>query len=350
MKRSGDWRRAVHSCSAAKLVALLVLAVGLGHPANAQRKPAPKLVPVYAPVKEEVEIKPVRRGEKARFEFAIRNTGAAPLSIDVKPNCSCTVPTYDRVIQPKQTGKIVAELNTLDLNGYVTKTLLITTNDPKRPKAGLYMITTVVSMAEILPADRVTLRVGDDGTATQELTIRLQPGETAEITSARSNMRFIVPRLEAQETPQGAGRVYRLTLEAQPFTPFGRSQARVTLATTSQVESEIRIAVACEKGIVSMPQSLYLGVVGTKLKEPMERTIALSKHGAPFDVRKVTCDDPAVRVSYSTIRRGEYYRISVRYAGGWSPGWVQRRIVVETDDARQPQIVIPLTARVSDNP
>lgn len=350
MQRSRRYRRwggDPHTGTAGLIVALCVALIS---PALAQRKPPAKPAPIYAPVNEEVELKSVRRGEKARFEFTIRNKGSAPLTIDVVPTCNCTVPSYDRVIQPGKTGKVVAELATLDLSGYVTKTLLITTNDPKRPRAGLYMIATIASMVEVLPTDRVVMRLGDEQNASQELTLRLQPGETAEITGVRSNMRFLQATLKPMDAPPGTGREYRLILTVLPSAPLGRSQARVTLTTTSPVESEIRVAVTCEKGIVATPASLYLGLIGSKLKEPIERQISLVKHGSTFDVRNVTCDDPGVRVSYTTIRRGEHYRVHVRYSGGWSPGWVQRRIFVETDDPRQPRIVIPLTARVSDRP
>jgi hypothetical protein len=337
----------------------MILALVLVAPAaiaQTRTKPAVRALPVYAPVKDEVEIKQVRRGTKARFEFTIRNTGKAPLQIAVKPNCSCTVPNYDRVIAPGASGKVVAELDTLDLSGYVTKTLLVTTNDPKHPRAGLYMIVTVSSMVTVEPSDRVVMRLPDTGPMVQELTLKMQEGETARITGARSNNRLVQARLEPVEEGQEAkgegqeARTYRLTLTAIAETPPGRHQARITLPTTSPVEPEIRIHVTCEKGIVATPVSLYLGALPVKLKEPIERSIILVRHGGRFAVKAVTCDDPAVRVAYTTVRAGEYYKVSVRYAGGWPTGWVQRRIVVETDDSRQPQIIVPLTARVGDQP
>jgi len=310
-----------------------------------------KPVAVYAPVKDEVEVKEVRRGQTARFEFTIRNQGTAPLRIEVKPNCNCTVPGYDRVIAPKKLGKVTAELSTLDLSGYTTKTLLVTTNDPKRPKAGLYMITTVVSMVEVTPSERIVMRMTEDGPTAQELTLKLRKGETAEITAARTNMRVISPKLEPIEMadPKYA-RAYKLTLTALPITPYGRTQARITLATTSEAEPEVRLHVICERGIVAMPSNVHLGVVPPKPPKPIERKVTLSKHGVPFYVRSVTCDDPTVKLSYSTVRAGSNYRISVRWLGGWEPGWVQRRIVVETNDAHQPQVVIPLMARVVPKP
>ncbi len=334
---------------AARCGALALLLLPTAAPA--QRKPTAGPVPIYAPVKDEIELGRVRRGQIARFEWSIRNKGRAPLRIQVKATCNCTVPMYDRVIAPGKTGKVAAELTTLDLSGYTTKTLLITTNDPKRPKAGLYMTLTVVSMVEVLPSDRVVMRVGDGSESKQELTLRLAKGETAEITAARSNLRYIQPKLEPIETGAGSDqRAYRLTLTAAPDMPNGRHHARITLATTSSAEPEVRIFVTCEKGIVTTPERLYLGTLPVGKAGAVERPVQVTSHGRGFGIRSVTCEDPNVRVSYSTIRTGEYYRVTVRYLGGWSAGWVQRQIVIETDDPVQPRIVVPLSARVGAGP
>ncbi len=328
-----------------------LIAVTAGCAASAQRKPQTRPVPVYAPVNEEVELGEVRRGQVARFEWTIRNKGRAPLEIGVKANCNCTVPKYDRVIAPGKTGSVTAELTTLDLSGYTTKTLLITTNDPRRPKAGLYMVLTVVSMVQVLPSERVVMRVGDGEASKHELTLRMARGEEAEITAARSNVRFVQPELEPIENADVTGqRSYRLTLTASPDMPYGRLQARITLATTSSAEPEVRIHVTCEKGIVATPQNLYLGALPTGKAGALERPIQISSHSRKFGIRSVACDDPNVKVSYSTIRTGEYYRVNVRYLGGWPAGWVQRQIVIETDDSAQPRIVVPLTARIESGP
>ena len=342
-------RRDACATGRAVLGALIVLLLPVT--VHAQRKPPLRPVPVYAPIKEELELGEVRRGQIARFEWSIRNKGKAPLRISVVPNCNCTVPAYDRVIEPGKTGKVTAELTTLDLSGYTTKTLLITTNDPKRPKAGLYMILNVVSMVEVLPSDRVVMRVGEGTESKQELTLRLARGEEAQITAARSNVRFVLPKLDLVEPGDGTKpRSYRLTLSAAPDMPNGRLKARITLTTTSSVEPEVRIFVTCDKGIVTTPQSLYLGTLPMGKAGALERPIQVSSRSRRFKLESVTCSDPNVRVSYSTIRNGEHYTVTVRYLGGWTAGWIRRQIVIETDDQAQPRIVVPLTARVGTGP
>jgi hypothetical protein len=206
------------------------------------------------------------------------------------------------------------------------------------------MVATVVSMVDIKPAETAIIHAAEDGPTTSELTLTMRKGETATLTGVRSNVRFVEPKLEpiAGSDPPA----YRLTLTVPATTPFGRTLARITIATTSEAEPEVRAHARIEKGIVATPVSMYLGVLPATMKEPLERVILLMRQSGSFALKGVACDDPAVKLRVETVRPGECYKLTIRYAGGWPAGWVQRRITVETDSARQPTIVIPLTARV----
>jgi hypothetical protein len=63
---------------------------------------------------------------------------------------------------------------------------------------------------------------------------------------------------------------------------------------------------------------------------------------------RVSSSDPNIRVEWAKLEGAEAYRLKVRYASGWAPGWVQQLLTVETDNARQPRLLIPVMARVTD--
>jgi len=73
----------------------------------------------------------VAKGEIIRVEIKLKNTGTYPLLIaDVKPACSCTVPSYERnPIQPGQEAVIIAEVDTDKTGkGLMSKPINITAN------------------------------------------------------------------------------------------------------------------------------------------------------------------------------------------------------------------------------
>ena len=60
----------------------------------------------------------------------------------------------------------------------------------------------------------------------------------------------------------------------------------------------------------------------------------------PFHITKVECDVPGLKVQQKVVKDGEQYVLTISYAGGWSAGTVERKIVVFTDDPQQPRIEI----------
>lgn len=80
----------------------------------------------------------VKKGEKIDAVFEVRNEGPATLRIsDARPSCGCTVATFDREVAPGKTGKVRATVDTKNLGGAITKTILLVSNDPERPQVAL---------------------------------------------------------------------------------------------------------------------------------------------------------------------------------------------------------------------
>ena len=96
---------------------------------------AKRKVAIYLPkakmsaAKTEIDAGDVWRGEDARYVFMIRNTGDAPLEIEAKPNCGCTVANSDKLIAPGAEGKIEADVHTTNFRGKVMKIIDVKSND-----------------------------------------------------------------------------------------------------------------------------------------------------------------------------------------------------------------------------
>ena len=92
---------------------------------------------VLAVEKPELDAGDVQRGEDARFLFKVTNTGDAPLEIEAKPNCGCTVANYDKLIAPGAEGKIEAEIHTANFRGRIMKFITVKSNDLDKPQLSL---------------------------------------------------------------------------------------------------------------------------------------------------------------------------------------------------------------------
>ena len=75
----------------------------------------------------------VPKGDVAIHKFTFKNTGSVPLVIEeVKPSCSCTVPTYSKEpIAPGETGFVETSMEAKNV-GIFKKSVTVTMNtDPR---------------------------------------------------------------------------------------------------------------------------------------------------------------------------------------------------------------------------
>jgi hypothetical protein len=95
---------------------------------SAQEKGAPKMF-----LKEQlIDFKDVIEGKDIAHAFEVFNEGDKPLKIEqVKPDCSCSVVQFDRLIPPNKQGKIRVKVDTKGFEGKQRWGIKVLTNDPK---------------------------------------------------------------------------------------------------------------------------------------------------------------------------------------------------------------------------
>ena len=99
-----------------------------------------------------IDVGAVHKGERASYEFIVRNEGDQALQItEVKPSCGCTVAEYDKTIKPGGTGKITAVVDTTNFKGPIAKSVKVFTNDPINPRVNLVIKANVKTHVEIEP-------------------------------------------------------------------------------------------------------------------------------------------------------------------------------------------------------
>src|SRR5947199_9731156 len=93
------------------------------------------------------------RGDTPRFVVKVKNAGDAPLEIEAKPHCGCTVAKFDRTIAPGGQGQIEAEVHTAGFHGAVSKALEVDSNDLTQPQLMLRLSVKVQAAVEVTPGE-----------------------------------------------------------------------------------------------------------------------------------------------------------------------------------------------------
>ncbi|MEN6447866.1 MAG: DUF1573 domain-containing protein [Syntrophaceae bacterium] len=191
------------------LVLLAALLIGYGAYLVKTRTAA--LPEIFVP-EEIFTFSPVLDGQEVRHDFVVLNNGTSPLElIEVKTDCGCTTVSYPGQIPPGGKGNIATKLATKGYGGdRVTRTMVIRTNDRKRPEINLVLVGEVKPLADIVPPEaRLTGTVGR----------RIR--QTVEITPTHENPFKIVGvraekgehiRYDLTETGEPGGRTYHLNI------------------------------------------------------------------------------------------------------------------------------------------
>src|SRR3989304_170994 len=77
----------------------------------------------------------VQEGKVVEYTFAFENSGKSILKIsDIKTSCGCTAALVSsEKLEPNQQGTLKVELDTFNRKGKMSRTITITSNDPKNP-------------------------------------------------------------------------------------------------------------------------------------------------------------------------------------------------------------------------
>lgn len=294
--------------------------------------------------KTEIDAGDVWRGEDAHYVFHIKNTGDAPLEIEATPNCGCTVANYDKLIAPGGEGKIEADVHTTNFRGKVTKVIDVKSNDLDAPSMSLHLVANIKSIITIAPSESPLIGLKSDAPTIQELEIKIADKEPVQITRVSCSAAYATAKVDPM--PAENGTAYKVTVTIDPSAPMGRSAFIVSAFTTSKREPQVNIMAICEKGIVVMPQSAYMGTIEPQAVLPLNAVITISRREGKLNIQKIDNDDPKLDVKQVTMKEGQQYQLHLRYRGGWPAGLVQRKIVVHTDDPAQPRIEILVMANV----
>jgi hypothetical protein len=337
--------------------AALVAALALGGPVTASARVAPPKTTEANP-KAAVDPAPFRfgkvlRGKIVEHEFVLRNQGSAPLHLlRARMPSPLAVTRMPASVPPGGEARLRVRLDTAALDGPFDGLVLLEVDDPSQPELRLAFEGSIVPTVEVSPTPAVFLATvrGSAKEASVEIVNHEEAPLRIEPLSQASTDRYSA-RLETIEK----GKRYRLTVASRPNGPRGKHTELLEVKTSSARVPVVRISVNTylRERVYTFPEDVDMGAVRlADLRDPgfatrLAQTLMVYQVGGEHFEAKLRTDLPFLRLETERGPRGDRYQTTV----AWVPemvraGPIQGTIVVETNDAEFPRLVVPVAGRV----
>jgi hypothetical protein len=211
--------------------------------------------------------------------FVIKNTGDETLDVaSVKSTCGCAVASLgERFVPPGGETRVGVKLTLRGRKGRLSKSILVSTNDPKKSPYRLTMAGEVRDAIQASPGRLVFSRVAPGKEAVRDIKLDAfgdKPFRILKIETDNAN-------LKAKSDQAGADAHQKVTVRLAAPQTVGWVHGKVTITTDLPGKRTIEISVIAK-------------VVGELIHTPAEVTIPKSSGGPPLtryvDVRKGTAD------------------------------------------------------------
>ena len=269
---------------------------------------------------------------------------------DVRPTCGCTVASFDSTIAPGATGKIHAEVDTIDFSGAIAKTITVLSNDPTTPRLTLTVKAVVLPQVEVHPgfARYIYVQNHDPGQLKQWLwTDNFADFKVTEVVSPYKFITATFRQAKSDERrSEIAGNTNQWIVETtiQPNAEVGALREFLIVKTNHPKQKELRIPIT---GFVRPVMSVtpYIADFGTidVAESAKDLSLILVNFGDELiDIKSVTTSTPGVETSVKSIEAGRRFEIKVALTSKMPKGAINSVLKIETTSTRKPTVDVPL--------
>src|SRR5262245_37049485 len=234
-----------------------------------------------------------KQGKKLVHEFAVRNQGTIPLTIE---GGELSMPgmkaRFNRVIAPGEEARITLEWDTNDVKGEVRGEAVLRLNDPDQPTVTLTLSGVVKLPVEVRPFPAVFFSVWKGESAERRVTIVNNEERPLNILGLKPDGNHFVASLQTVEP----GMTYSLLVKIPPETPPGRYTEAVYLESDHPALPRLKIAVNVfvKTDIYMSPEIVDFGVVSleqlaraSSLLEFLTQTLLVKKRQGEFEITSI---------------------------------------------------------------
>lgn len=288
------------------------------------------------------------QGEVVETTISVTNRGNAPLSLRVVPDCSCFLVQHSPTVAPGGTAIVKVSIRTAEFPGPFDKAVFIYTNDPDASSRRIPFRMHVEPRYRFLqPVPRRVLQVGDDGLKT-ELFLTYGSKSPFQVKAVRIDGVSAIAQADPwsgqladpeMKEPAKQRSGYKISILGGPSVPPGRIPMSVVVETDDPVFPVMRYTLYVQKGIIALPDNIYMGIVQQK---PMTFPATVSRPGKPFRIVSARSDNPHFKVKLEKKSGADEYKLAIDFDGKADPGDISAVITVTTDDSSQKEVAISL--------
>lgn len=291
-------------------------------------------------------------GETLEVDFEIRNGGDAELQItEVRPACGCTVVEYDAAISPGQVGKVHATLDTSNLNGPVSKTITVFTNDPENPALVLTLTAEIHPFIAAMPGYARFITVQGEGEGRVAQNLWSKDGEPMKVTGVESPSPFLTAEYhiasEEELHAQGEGQQWLVELILKENAPVGAINDYVTILVDHPKQSQVRLPVS---GFVRPILAVTPPVADfeeIEVVEPLRASLQIRSFASEdIQLTSVESSVEAVQAEIVQVEAGRRYQLRVVVSPEIAKGPFLGVLTVKTDSPKVPELLIELKGTV----
>jgi len=296
----------------------------------------------------------VKQGEVVVHKFLVKNEGTAPLILDrIEFNLPGLTARFKPEIQPGSEGSIQIEVNTAHFTGEMDLEAEIRSNDPVQPKFTVVLNVVVDPVIEIQPLPSAYISLYVDEKKDQTLRVINHEEQPLKIRSVElQGTHFTADLKEVQ-----AGKVFELTITAPAGTAPGRYEESLILHTNHPKFSTIPVGVNLfvMRDLYANPEILdFTGIdlarldVNPQMIDSLYEVVMLKKRQGDFEIKGIQTDIPFLKITRSPDSgRSSAFKLDVAVLREkLSVGKISGSIRITTDDAKFPEVVIPVTAEI----
>src|SRR5262245_15356006 len=291
----------------------------------------------------------VRQGDKVTHGFLLRNRGESPLVIErvefSRPGMTARFPA---AVPVGGEGTIAVTWDTAAARGDLESEAVAYLGGPAQTPVHLVLMAVVKPDVEVLPYPAVFVSVFAGDSAEHSLTIVNNDEQPLTITRLEAAGPHSNARVETEE----AGKRYRLIVVVPAEVPPGRYREQLLVETDHPTRSRLTIPVNIfvKAEVYANPEVVDFGVVPLAhlQKEPgllqgLTRAVMVKKRSGPFAITKISSDLAALDVQQTPAAKSSAFRLDVGLVPQQlRPGKIGGTIRVVTDDAKFPEILIPV--------
>ena len=288
----------------------------------------------------------VDRGKKVDIQYKFTNTGKANLEIlDVKPTCGCTTAKPDKTTyKPGESGMIPVTFDSTRFSGEVTKTIIVTSNDPDEPRQQLRISGRIRTEISVQPVSLALPSVKRGADIEKEIVVTTETMDKLTISDIKSPFEFV--KL-SQETLDDKRVKIRVSIKGSEI-PTDRHvyQGQITYKTNATTEDfkQMRTSIFLRmvKPVQVSPASVYF--FSSAQGKSREANVVL-KPANPQDLQilDVASDLDFIKVEVVDEKQG---LLKVVLTDSAATGNFTGRIKVKTNVSEQPEVVIPIRGSV----